>query len=65
MIPMKELDNILGRPYLTKINIQDMVMHTSEPYSTREATDSVVKITNSTYTNASLDKVSAKRSSAK
>ena len=34
-------------------------MQTSEPASTRAATDAVVKILNSTYTKSNIDKVAA------
>ena len=54
---MEETGNLLGQPELTKHETQEVVMNTSEPYFTREATDKVVKILASTYKKADIDKV--------
>ena len=59
MVPMKILVNLLVQPGLTKRNIQEVIVQTAEPYSTREATERVLKMLNSTYVKADLDKVDA------
>ena len=38
--------------------MREVVMHNAEPYSTREATEILIKILDSTYANAALKQVS-------
>ena len=45
---------VLGKYDLNKREMSELVMQTAEPASTREATDRMVKISNSTYTKAEL-----------
>ena len=55
---MKDPVNFLGQPDLTKCNIQEVVILTAEPDSTREANQIVVKILDSTYEKSDYGKVS-------
>ena len=45
VVPMKELGNLMGQPYLTKRKMREVVIQTAEPYFTREATERMVKNT--------------------
>ena len=56
---MKEPSVLLGKSNLNKREIRKVVMQTSELYSTREATEILVKILNSTYLKAYLKQVAA------
>ena len=58
-ITTKYPDNFLVQPDLTKCYMGNMVIDNSEPYSTRQTTERVVKIFNSTYARYNLDKVAA------
>ena len=57
--PMKYPSGMLGKKYLTSHDMRKLVMQTSEPVSTREATEMLVKILNSTYAKAELQQVAA------
>ena len=59
MVPMKNPVNLLGQPDLTKHEIQEVVIQTAEPASTREDTYILVKIPDSNYVNSDLYKVDA------
>ena len=54
---IKEPRDLLGKSDLNKSDICKVVMQTSEPASTREATEIMVKILNSTYAKAYLKQV--------
>ena len=54
---MKESKNLTGQSDLTKSEINEVVMQTAEPASTREATERMVKIPDSTYEKADLEQV--------
>ena len=45
---------MLGKSYLNKSEMHEVVTQTAEPYSTREATDRLVKILESNYAKADL-----------
>ena len=47
-VHMKDPRNLLGQSDPTKLEMSEVVMQTAEPASTREATDIMVKILNST-----------------
>ena len=59
VVPMKNPVNLLGQPDLTKHEIQEVVIQTTEPASTREDTYILVKIPDSNYVNSDLYKVDA------
>ena len=54
---MKEPSGLLGKYDINKRDIREVVMHTAEPDSTREATEKMVKILDSTYEKACLKQV--------
>ena len=54
---MKEPSNLLGESELNSHNICEVVMQTSEPASTIEATEILLKILDSTYAKAGLKQV--------
>ena len=56
---MKETSGLLGKTDITSCNIREVVMQTAEPFSTREATQSLVKILNSSYVKADLEQVAS------
>ena len=56
-VHMKESRNLLGKPDLTKRKIREVLMQTSEPASTQEATEIMVKTLNINYTKADLKQV--------
>ena len=56
-VHMKDPRNLLGQSDLTKRAIREVAMKTAEPDSTREATDLMVKILDSTYAKADLKQV--------
>ena len=56
---MKDPGRLLVKPNLNQHEIRELSIQTAEPYSTIEATERVVKKTNSTYSKASFDKVPA------
>ena len=53
-VHMKEPINLLGKPDLTKREICEVAMQTSEPDSTQEYTERMVKIVYSKYVKADL-----------
>ena len=53
-VPLKEPINFLGQSYLTKRKMRKVVMYNSEPASTKEATERMVKILDSIYAKAYL-----------
>ena len=57
IITMVVPGNLLGQSDLTKLYMQEIVMKTAEPASTREVTERVVKILDHTYERDNLDKV--------
>ena len=59
VIPMKDPVNFIGQLDLTKSEIREVVKQTAEQASTRETTERVVKIINSTHTKAYFDNVDA------
>ena len=58
--PTKEPSCLLGQTDLTSCNMHQVIMQTTEPVSTREATDRLVKILESTYEKEYLKQVSDK-----
>ena len=56
-VHMKESRNLLGKSDLTKREMRKVVMKTAEPASTREDTEIMVKILDSTYAKAELKHV--------
>ena len=56
-VHLKEPRNLIGRSDLTKREMRDVVMQIAEPASTREATERMVKILDSTYAKADLNQV--------
>ena len=57
-VRMKEPSGLLGKSDITKRQMRQGIMQTAEPDSTREATEQMPKILNSTYAKAGLKKVS-------
>ena len=49
VIPIKEPGSLIGKNKLTQWNMLEVSMETSEPYSTREATETFVNIIGSAY----------------
>ena len=58
-VHMKEPSGLLGKSDLNKRKMCEVVIQNAEPASTREATDILVKILDSTYVKANLKQVSA------
>ena len=56
-IPMKEPISLLRQSNITSCDMREVVIQTAEPVSTREATEILVKILNSTYVKAYLRQV--------
>ena len=56
-VHMEESRNLLGQSYLTNRKMREVVMQNAEPASTREATEIMVKIRDSTYSKAELKQV--------
>ena len=56
-VHMKEPSGLLVKSDLTKRDMREVVMHTTEPASTREATEGMVKILDSTYVKADIKHV--------
>ena len=56
-VHMKDPSSFLGQSYITKNNMHKVFMQTVEPASTREATEKMVKILDSTYAKADLKQV--------
>ena len=54
---MKQPGNFLGQPDLTKLDIQEVIIYTSEPSSNIETTEIAVKILKSNYAKFDLYKV--------
>ena len=52
---MKAPRNFLGKFDLTKRKMREVVMQTAEPASTKEATERMLKILDSTYANSDLN----------
>ena len=48
---------MLGKSYLNKRKMREVLRQTAEPYSTREATDILVKLIESNYVKADLKHV--------
>ena len=48
-VPMKEPSSQLRKPNLSKHNMRKVVLHTAEPDFTKEATNMLVKILDSSY----------------
>ena len=59
VVPMKDQIDFLVQLDLTNCDILEVVMHTEEQASTKEATEIVVKTLDSTYEKSVLDKVAA------
>ena len=55
-VHMKEPSSLLGQSDLTKREMREVVMQTSEPASTREATEQMVNIIDNTYAKADLSR---------
>ena len=51
---------MLGQTYITSREVRGVVMQTSEPVSTKEATDRLVKIFDIIYAESDLERLSAK-----
>ena len=58
-VPTKESIGLLGKNYLTSCKICKVIMQTAEPVYTREATDRLAKILDSTYAKAYLEQLAA------
>ena len=56
-VHMKYPSSFLGQSDLTKCEMREVVMQTAEPDSTREATEQMVKIIDSTYAKADFKQV--------
>ena len=56
-VHMKETSSLIGKSDLTKREMREVVMHTLEPSSTREATERMVKILDINYAKADLNQV--------
>ena len=56
-LPMKEPSGLLGKLNQTSLEMREVVMHTAESVSTREATEILVKILDSTYAESDLKHV--------
>ena len=54
---MKDTSSVLGKYYLTKREMREVVMHTSEPTYTREAIERMMKILDSTYAEVDIEQV--------
>ena len=54
-VHMKEPRHVLGKFDLTKRNMREVVMQIAEPASTKEATERMLKILDSTYANSDLN----------
>ena len=54
---MKGNSGLLGKSDINKHEIRDVVIHTAEPYSTRESTEIMVKILYSAYVKEYLKQV--------
>ena len=54
---MKEPSGLLGKPYLNKNEMREVVIQTAETDSTREATESFVKILDIIYAKEDLKQV--------
>ena len=59
---MKEPRNFLGKSDLTKRKMREVAIQTAEPASTREDTELMVKILDSTYAKSDLEQVVANSS---
>ena len=57
-VPMKESIGLLGKTDLTSREMCEVVMQTSEPVSTREATERLVRILVNNYEKAYFEQVS-------
>ena len=51
---MKEPSGLIGKPDLTSSEMCEVEMQTAEPVSTRETTEMLVRILDSTYAKADL-----------
>ena len=56
---MEDPSNFLRQSYITKREMHEVVMQTAEPDSTREATERIMKILDSTYAKADLENIVA------
>ena len=56
---MKEPSNLIGQKYLTIYDMCEVAIQTEEPFYTREATERLVKILDSTYTKVYLEQLAA------
>ena len=56
-IHMKESINLLGKSDLTKREMREVLMQTEKPASTREASEIMIQILDSTYAKADLKQV--------
>ena len=57
IVLMKEVSSLLRQTDLTSHEMREVVMQTAEPVSTREGTERMVKILDSTYARVDLDQV--------
>ena len=58
-VPINESRSLLGQSYLTRCNMFEVEMQTTETSSTREATEILVKFLNITYVKMDLEQVAA------
>ena len=58
-VPMKEPIGLLWKIDLTSLEMCEVLMQTAEPVSTKDDTESLVKILGSTYQNSDLEQVDA------
>ena len=52
---MKDPSSLISKPDLTKHEMREVVIQNVEPASTREVTEQIVKIINSTYAKLDLE----------
>ena len=56
-VPIKEIRDHIGQTYLTSCDMRKLLMQTAEPFSTREDTERLVKILDSSYVKEDLEQV--------
>ena len=59
VVLMKEPGHFLGKPYLSKKDMQEVQINTVYPGFTKESTDRIIKILHSTYKRDGIGKVSS------
>ena len=59
VVPMKYSSSFLGQYNLNMSDMREVIIQTSEPASTKEATKIMVNIINSTYAKSNIEQVAA------